>query len=231
MDSQGFVPLMKIAEFPRMKVLAPSIDFVRIACEHSDELDYVLTMDNVELVRSRKFWDKFVFPEDTRSEESRRQGPNLATVYFRSAHAKRGAWSAGPHPMMAPMFPTNPPAMLPTGFAPPPPNGNEYPLYMNGTQMEPVMNGTYMNGHGYTGDSQLSATVPDFAPGGFAGAPTTLEDYQSLSDEQANSLTVPRAMPAETAGTGPPGTAHGAGAHNSEVNGVEQSGSRYGLDP
>ncbi len=189
MDSQGFVPLLEIADFPRVKALAPTLDFVRCACESSEELEYVVD-ENVELIRARVNWDKFVMPEDRRIESARKAGPNLnnPTVFFRSNY--RRAMQPFAHGIVASAYQTSTPASYATGF---PMNGAEqmYQMYTNGGPIAPSVNGTDINGHVYAGDSQLSAAVPDFSPRGMMlGAPTTLEDYQNCPDDQVDKLVI-----------------------------------------
>ncbi|OAA53750.1 La domain family protein [Niveomyces insectorum RCEF 264] len=190
MNDYGFVPLSVIAKFKRMAELAPSLDFIRAACEQSDALDYIVDQDQNEWIRSRHLWNNFILPPEERDEEARKPGPDLRTVFFRSSPNRPPQaylptmGPAGYSSLPQPMFPV-----------PYPGSGNElvYPAYDNGmrTDHAPAPNGNAdLNGRPPRGESQLSAAVPDFSPGGLSGAPTTLEDYQTYPDEQVEKLVV-----------------------------------------
>ncbi|EFX04742.1 La domain family protein protein [Grosmannia clavigera kw1407] len=185
MDGQGFVRLAIVASFRRMAELAPTLDYVRAACEQSEKLDYILDKDQTELVRSRTEWRKFILPEEQRMEEVRGPGPDLRSVHFRSLHS-RPPPPFYPAALVAGYPTTNPAIFQASAFAP---NGSEpmYQPYDNGMSVEHTLtsNGnTQVNGGPPSGESQLSAKVPVFSPSGGSGAPTTLEDYQNCPDEQ-----------------------------------------------
>lgn len=194
MNDQGFVPLATIAQFKRMSELAPSLDFIRAACEQSENLDYVVDQEQNEWIRSRQHWSTFVLVADERNEDARKPGPDMRTSYFRSAHSR--PHQPYGHSMMAGGYPPMQQAMY---------NPNAYPV--NGQDMH--YNGGHNghadfvpqassngepNGRSHKGaDSQLSASVPDFSPGGAVrggGAPMTLEDYQTNPDEQVEKMVV-----------------------------------------
>ncbi|CAK7267978.1 hypothetical protein SEPCBS119000_002826 [Sporothrix epigloea] len=196
MNDQGFVPLSVIAKFKRMAELAPSIDFIRAACEQSENLDYVVDQEQNEWIRSRYLWSNFLLPHEDRDEEARKPGPDLRTAMFRSVQRPYQAYM---HPLMGGAYP----AMQQQGiYGQPmyPVNGNEviYQQHDNSMHvgyMSPVggsgVTGVEPNGLAYQiGESQLSAAVPDFSPSGHSGAPTTLEDYQTCPDEQVDKLVV-----------------------------------------
>ncbi|CAK7235964.1 hypothetical protein SBRCBS47491_009475 [Sporothrix bragantina] len=196
MNDQGFVPLSVIAKFKRMSELAPSVDFIRAACEQSENLDYVVDQEQNEWVRSRFLWNNFLLPHEDRDEEARKPGPDLRTVMFRSGQRPYQAYM---HPMMNGGYPAMQQQAM---YAQPayPVNGNEvmYQQHDNGVHADyasPISGssatGAEPNGRPHRGgESQLSATVPDFSPGGHSGAPTTLEDYQTCPDEQVDKLVV-----------------------------------------
>ncbi|CAK7203947.1 hypothetical protein SEUCBS139899_006697 [Sporothrix eucalyptigena] len=223
MNDQGFVPLSVIANFKRMMDLAPSIDFIRAACEQSENVDYVVDQEQNEWIRSRYQWSNFVVPREDREEEARKPGPDLRTVMFRSGQRPYQAYM---HPMMNGGYPSMPQQPI---FSPPayPINGGEV-LYqqhdnsMHADYASPVSgsgaNGTELNGRLHrSGESQLSAAVPDFSPGGHGGAPTTLEDYQTCPDEQVEKLIVLVGSESEPAAD----SAEHSEANGSSVNGAQ----------
>lgn len=185
MDSQGFVLLSTVASFQRMAALAPSLDFVRLACAQSEKIDYVVGDDNVERLRSREKWEMFLMPMDERDQGARTAGP--AHFQWRSHDRIPQA----PYPGQ--MIPSAYPAVSPTGYGQHyGQNGTDqmYSFYPNGMHAEPNVNGGAVNGFHYPGESQLSATVADFAPSGFAGPAVTLDDFQNWPDEQVDSFMV-----------------------------------------
>lgn len=144
MDSQGFVPLMVIAAFKRMRELSPDMGLIRSVCEESNEIDYVVGEDDCERLRRRQSWDSFVLPMEDRDDLAKNHGPVHFTWKSRS-------YAFGPqYNAMAPS---------PYGGVASPP---AYPSQANPSFSNDHhgVNGV-ANGHG---GSQLSATVPDFAP-------------------------------------------------------------------
>jgi la-related protein 1 len=177
MDSKGFVPLTVIANFNRMRDLAPDVDAIRLACEYSEKIEYVVGNDNIERLRLREKWDRFVLSMDEREEDARNDGP---TQWFSRSRYTRPAYGG---PMMAPGYPAASPTMFPPNF---PPEEQMYqPPYMNGAHYDPNMNGD-VNGHRYGMDSQLSAAVPEFSPSG--PAPFSLDSANTFSDQQVDGL-------------------------------------------
>lgn len=153
MDSQGFVPLMFIAAFKRMRELSPDTSLIRSVCEESAEIDYVVGEDDCERLRRRNGWAAFVLPLEERDELARNHGPQQITYKSRNF-------------AFAPQFNGMPPA--PYGIPSPhnyavqggpvsAPMGDEHHQFANG------ING-FVNGNG--ANTQLSAEVPDFAPSG-----------------------------------------------------------------
>ncbi len=190
MNDQGFVPLLIIAKFKRMSELAPSLDFIRAACEQSESLDYIQDQDQKEWIRSRYLWNGFILPPEDRDEEARRPGPDLRTVIFRSAH-HRPPQVYLPN-ILSGGYPSLSPSVFQGAYSV---NGTDllYPVYDGGIHSDynaSISNGAELNGHLHRDESQLSAAVPDFSPGGQGGAPTTLEDYQTYPDEQVEKLVV-----------------------------------------
>lgn len=146
MDSQGFVPLMFVTAFKRMRELSPDIPLVRSVCEESIEIDYVVGEDDVERLRRRSGWRNFVLPMMERDELARNSGPMQLTFKNRS-------YAYAPH--------FN--GMGPQGVTSP-------PVYQQQAYMEEHHLTNGVNGHSnVNGASQLSAAVPDFSPSHSAG--------------------------------------------------------------
>ncbi|RKU40380.1 hypothetical protein DL546_000699 [Coniochaeta pulveracea] len=194
MDSQGFVPFDLIAGFKRLKELAPDVEFIRIACETSEKIDYVVGDDHVERLRLREKWDRFVLDMAEREEEARNAGP--AAWSFQSRHSRTPY--AAPPMMPVGYHPATSPGMFNGSFSP-----DEHMFqhaYMNGTvPYDAGVNGGDMNGHRYTPDAngQLSAAVPEFSPTVPQGpaqagqqVPFTLEGATTFSDQDVDNLVI-----------------------------------------
>ncbi|CAJ2513450.1 Uu.00g015690.m01.CDS01 [Anthostomella pinea] len=158
MDSQGFVLLRIIAGFKRMRELGGNYDLIRAACQDSPVVDIVIGLDNVERVRRRDGWDKWVNPIEERDVSAQNDGPSSWQYYDRFNR-----------PTMPPPYATDghmfSPAAMNSTFVP----------YTNGNSMSsPTSNG--FNGHVRPSQSQLSATVPEFSPGGGFGFPDQAPD-------------------------------------------------------
>lgn len=181
MDSQGFVPFDLIAGFQRVKALAPDVEHIRMSCEVSDKMDYVIGEDGLERLRLRDLWDRFVLPVDDREEAARSEGP--LSFYIRSRHS-RPAFTA---PMLPLGYHATSPTMFPGNF----PNEEQMyqQPYMNGAHYDAGINGGDMNGHRYAPETQLSAAVPEFSPS-VQQTPFTLEGATTFSDEQVDSLMI-----------------------------------------
>lgn len=185
MDSQGFVPFRVIADFRRLQGMAPDVNWIKAAILQSGQHDFFIDYAGQEWVRARHHWQKFVLPEDARAPEARVPGPDLRYC-------------------VVPQF--FPPSMP---FVSPPINGYEQGMGVG--PMGGAFDGSFANGympdqfaHGPNGDSahsmpsaasQLSATVEPFSPtqGGYqtgSGAPVTLEDFQTCSDDQIANLVI-----------------------------------------
>lgn len=76
MDSQGFVPLQVIADFPRVKRFTQGdTDFVKAACMTSEDVDVRVGEDGQERLRKRRDWENFVMPMDERHAPAQNAGP------------------------------------------------------------------------------------------------------------------------------------------------------------
>ncbi|KAL6869012.1 hypothetical protein ACO1O0_000335 [Amphichorda felina] len=145
MDSQGFVPLMMVAAFKRMRELCPDIVVLRTVCEESNEVDYVVGEDECERLRRRDGWDKFILPMEDRDDLARNHGP-VQLIYKSRSYGFSGQYNGmAPSPY--------------GGVASPPAYTSQanpgFPAEHHG------VNGV-VNDHGNA--TQLSANVPDFAP-------------------------------------------------------------------
>jgi la-related protein 1 len=191
MDSQGFVPFDLVAGFRRLKELAPDVEYIRLACEASDKIDYVVGEDHVERLRLREKWDQFVLDVAEREEEARNNGPTQ--WMFRSRHSRT--------PYAPPMMPVGyHPATSPGIFNPGFPSEEQMyqQSYMNGAgHYDAGMNGGDMNGHHYAPETQLSAAVPEFSPTIPQGpqhasqqVPFTLEGATTFSDHNVDNLMI-----------------------------------------
>ncbi|KAK5987643.1 putative HTH La-type RNA-binding protein [Cladobotryum mycophilum] len=160
MDTQGFVPLHFIAAFKRVRDLSADINLVRAICEMSTEIDFVVGDDDIERIRRREGWEKFVLPIEDRDDFARTHGPARFTFKNRPYQvAPQFNGMAAPYGMAPPpAYPTHTEAFqqMPDESA----AGHGVNGYING-----YVNGNgHGNGHGVT--SQLSADVPDFSPSG-----------------------------------------------------------------
>lgn len=157
MDSQGYVLLPVITNFRRMKEMTTDYDMIRAACEESREVDLVYGDDGQDRVRRATGWESWVI-QDVSDREYTAQNDGPQAVYRHNR----------------PFYPQYHPQMMHNGFIP----GAPAMFSPNGTNMGfmPYMNGNHMgypttngNGghHAVHTDSQLSATVPEFAPSGY----------------------------------------------------------------
>lgn len=139
MDGQGFVPLSFIRGFTRVsKLCAENPNILRIACADLTTVDFAVTSDGTELLRSRQHWPLFILPPDQREESAQTPGPGSVIFYNPDPQQMNGmlggAYGVGPVP------------------------------FMNGNGVDEPM--PYMNGsHPGDGNGQLSAAVPEFQPG------------------------------------------------------------------
>ncbi|OTA54318.1 hypothetical protein K449DRAFT_426324 [Hypoxylon sp. EC38] len=169
MDSQGFVPLDVIASFKRMQEIAADWQLIRIACDSSPLIEYIVTEDGQDKVRRREQWEPWVLAMHMRHPTAQHDGP------------------ANYHPFNGQMFW---PQILPYGAGAAPmfsPTGTEshFPQYVNGNSVtSPSINGT--NGHVRPSESQLSATVPEFSPTGNPGMGSASQQGTVSSDTPSN---------------------------------------------
>ncbi|KAI8961757.1 hypothetical protein F5Y11DRAFT_218681 [Daldinia sp. FL1419] len=211
MDSQGFVPLGVIAGFKRMQEIA-EYQIIRLACEVSSLIEFVITDDGQEKVRRREKWEMFVVEKDKRFQTAQNDGP----TNYRSSHLPifwpQGNQHGGEAP---PMFsPTNAEAH----FAP-------Y-LYGNGV-VSPTSNG--VNGYTRPSDSQLSAAVPEFSPVGNHGLGVTSQQSKALSESSSNGLVSdntdhkPAALSLGEQVGSLPNASHSAVSDHPATNGISES--------
>ncbi|KAF3062472.1 hypothetical protein GL218_03880 [Daldinia childiae] len=171
MDSQGFVPLPIIAAFKRMQEIA-EYPIIRIACDTSPLIEFVVTEDGQDKVRRRENWEQWVLEIGTRFPQAQNDGPtsyrpfNSQLMYWPQMNSYVGE---APH-----MFsPTNADAH----FTP-------Y-LYGNGVA-SPTSNG--INGNTHPSDSQLSAAVPEFSPIGNPTMGMTSQEGEAVPAFSSNGL-------------------------------------------
>ncbi|CAH0019390.1 unnamed protein product [Clonostachys rhizophaga] len=149
MDSQGFVPLLFITAFKRMRELSPDTSLIRSVCEEVNEIDFVIGEDDCERVRRRHGWASFVLPMEERDELARNHGPQHLTYKSRS-------YNYNPQYNGVPPVPYGMPS--PHGF---PAQGLPVADDQSFKGINGLPNG---NGAGHGVNSSLSADVPDFAP-------------------------------------------------------------------
>ncbi|KAI0828398.1 hypothetical protein F5Y06DRAFT_224864 [Hypoxylon sp. FL0890] len=169
MDSQGFVPLDVIAGFKRMQEIAADWQLIRIACDSSPLIEYIVTEEGQDKVRRREQWEPWVLAMHMRHPSAQHDGP----VSYRQVSSQM-YW----------------PQVLPYGGGAAPmfsPNGTEshFPHYVNGnTVTSPTING--VNGHVRPSESLLSATVPEFSPIGNPGIGSASQQGTVSSDALSN---------------------------------------------
>ncbi|KAI2472180.1 hypothetical protein F4781DRAFT_32367 [Annulohypoxylon bovei var. microspora] len=168
MDSQGFVPLNVIAGFKRMQEIAADWQLIRVACDSSPLIEYIVTEDGQDKVRRREQWEPWVLSMHMRHPTAQHDGP----MSYRPFESQMAFW----------------PQIIPYGVAPMfSPTGTEshFPHYANGNGVtSPTSNG--VNGHFRSSDSQLSATVPEFSPTGNPGMEIPGQQAIGTSDAQTN---------------------------------------------
>ena len=144
MDSQGFVFLAFIADFKRIQALTKDLDMLRFACQESEVIDIIKGEDNVDRIRRKEGWEKWVLALEERDESVRNAGPSFHNRLPRPQQ-------------MAPIILASPHAMSPA-FSPT--STEPFRPFVNGAPLVP-MNG---NGGAFLPETPLSAAVPDFAP-------------------------------------------------------------------
>ncbi|KAI0111553.1 hypothetical protein F4814DRAFT_359480 [Daldinia grandis] len=147
MDSQGFVPLGVIASFKRMQEIA-DYQIIRIACDTSPLIEFIVTEDGQDKVRRRENWEQWVLDIGTRFSNAQNDGPTS----YRPFNSQMLYW-----PQMIPYGGEVPPMFSPTNA-----DAHYGPYFYGNGVASPTSNG--INGHTRPSDSQLSATVPEFSP-------------------------------------------------------------------
>jgi la-related protein 1 len=155
MDTQGFVFLPVICNFRRMRELTNDVMAIRAACAELPSIEFVVGDDGYERVRRREGWEKFVLPMDSRDGPARSDGPSFIMP--------RSHLHPLSQPYSAPILPSGYSAASPPVF--PGSNGQPFSAYPHDGHVGHPMNGD-MNGHAFMADTQLSAAVPEFSPGG-----------------------------------------------------------------
>jgi hypothetical protein len=79
MDSQGYVPLLFIATFKRIRELSPNPVPLRTVCEESSVIDYVVGDDDCERLRLRDGWEDWILPWEQRDKLTQNNGPMRVT--------------------------------------------------------------------------------------------------------------------------------------------------------
>ncbi|KAI1375560.1 hypothetical protein F4677DRAFT_446183 [Hypoxylon crocopeplum] len=148
MDSQGFVPLGVIASFKRMQEIAQDYQLIRIACDNSPHIEFVVTDEGLDKVRRREQWQPWVLNMHLRHPSAQNDGP----VSYRPFSSQMSYW-----PQLIPFAGEANPLFSPTG------TDSHFSHHLNGNSAtSPTSNG--MNGHSRPSESQLSAAVPEFSP-------------------------------------------------------------------
>ncbi|KAI1443958.1 hypothetical protein F5Y02DRAFT_188040 [Annulohypoxylon stygium] len=168
MDSQGFVPLNIIAGFKRMQEIAADWQLIRIACDNSPHIEYVITDDGQDKVRRREQWQPWVLAMHMRHPAAQNDGPTS----FRPFESHMAYWPQMFAYSVSPMF-------SPTGTE------SHFSHYVNGNGVTSPTN-SGVNGHHRSADSQLSATVPEFSPTGNPATEAAGQQIMGTSDPQAN---------------------------------------------
>ncbi|KAI2609786.1 uncharacterized protein GGS25DRAFT_520593 [Hypoxylon fragiforme] len=148
MDSQGFVPLSIIASFKRMQEIAQDYQLIRIACDSSPHIEFIVTEDGHDKVRRREKWEHWVLEKSMRHPTAQHDGP----VGYRPFDHRMTYW-----PQVMPYVGDAAPMFAPNTI------DNHFAHNVNGGVLtSPTSNG--VNGHPRPADSQLSAAVPEFSP-------------------------------------------------------------------
>ena len=92
MDSQGFVFLELLAKFNRIKQLTNDMELIRLACHHSQTVEYV-NVDGIDRVRARDGWQQWVRKMEERDPSAQNDGPSLQSL---SSYPR--AYNYGPQP-------------------------------------------------------------------------------------------------------------------------------------
>ncbi|KAJ5893890.1 Winged helix-turn-helix transcription repressor DNA-binding [Penicillium taxi] len=74
MDSQGFVPLVVIANFKRVKSLTEDIELIRHVTRHLRNAEYQTGEDGIERLRPREKWETWVLALELRDDAAKHGG-------------------------------------------------------------------------------------------------------------------------------------------------------------
>ncbi|KAF9885975.1 hypothetical protein FE257_012150 [Aspergillus nanangensis] len=80
MDSQGFVSLVFIAGFKRIKTLTEDFELLRHVSRQLRYVESVQGEDGLDRLRPRERWEQWVLPMDQRDPAAQHQGPSLANI-------------------------------------------------------------------------------------------------------------------------------------------------------
>jgi la-related protein 1 len=76
MDSKGFLLLSFVAEFKRLKNLTTDLELIKYVCQQSPNIEHLVGVsDNLDRLRLRAGWDKWVMPIADRDPSARTDGP------------------------------------------------------------------------------------------------------------------------------------------------------------
>jgi la-related protein 1 len=75
MDSQGFLLLNFVADFKRLKSLTTDLELIKYVCQQSPNIEHLVGSDNLDRLRLRVGWDKWVMPMADRDPSARNDGP------------------------------------------------------------------------------------------------------------------------------------------------------------
>lgn len=75
MDTKGFVPLVLIANFHRVKTLTTDIEVIKMACHQSSTIELRVGHDGKERLRRREGWGQWVLAMSERDPSAQNDGP------------------------------------------------------------------------------------------------------------------------------------------------------------
>lgn len=113
MDSQGFVLLSFITQFNRLKQLTTDVELIKLAIQHSNDLEYLVGADGKDRIRKREDWQKWVLAMEERDESARIDGPPLPLSYPPEPRPRvlESSIAAMRYPISTPLSPTAVPGM------------------------------------------------------------------------------------------------------------------------
>jgi la-related protein 1 len=80
MDSQGFLLLSFVADFKRLKSLTTDLELIKYVCQQSPNIEHLVGSDNLDRLRLRAGWDKWVMPVADRDPSARNDGPTETVI-------------------------------------------------------------------------------------------------------------------------------------------------------